>query len=40
MLAQSDPEGASELLDLAQQDVNRRWKLYTNLAAMSEYNVT
>ncbi|HXQ97178.1 MAG TPA: pyruvate:ferredoxin (flavodoxin) oxidoreductase [Candidatus Limnocylindrales bacterium] len=40
MLAQSDPEGASELLDLAQQDVNRRWKLYTNLAAMSESNVT
>ena len=40
MLAQSDPKSASDLLGLAQEDVNRRWRLYKNLAAMSDTEVT
>jgi pyruvate-ferredoxin/flavodoxin oxidoreductase len=40
MLAQSDPKSASDLLGLAQKDVNRRWRLYKNLAAMSDTEVT
>src|SRR5262249_1557441 len=32
MLAQSQPEAAEQLLELAQQDVARRWKLDEHLA--------
>jgi hypothetical protein len=32
MLRQSDPEGARELLEQAQQDVQARWKHYEALA--------
>jgi pyruvate-ferredoxin/flavodoxin oxidoreductase len=35
MLAHSDPEGAKKLLKLAEEDVRDRWRLYTNMAAMS-----
>jgi pyruvate-ferredoxin/flavodoxin oxidoreductase len=35
MLRQSNPEGAKELLGLAQQDVNDRWKRYEALAQTS-----
>ena len=35
MLAHSDPEAAKELLQLAQEDVNTRWRQYENLAAAS-----
>ena len=34
MLAHSDPKAAKELLALAQEDVNARWKLYDNWAKM------
>jgi len=34
MLAHSDPEAAKHLLKLAEEDVQKRWKLYTNMAAM------
>ncbi|MBZ5528694.1 MAG: pyruvate:ferredoxin (flavodoxin) oxidoreductase [Acidobacteriia bacterium] len=34
MLARSDPEAAKRLLQLAQEDVNTRWRLYENWAAM------
>jgi pyruvate-ferredoxin/flavodoxin oxidoreductase len=34
MLAQSKPDVAKELLDAAQQDVNRRWHLYEHWAAL------
>jgi pyruvate-ferredoxin/flavodoxin oxidoreductase len=35
MLAHSDPEAAKHLLKLAEEDVHDRWRLYTNMAAMS-----
>jgi len=35
MLTHSDPEAAKHLLALAEQDVQNRWRLYTNMAAMS-----
>jgi pyruvate-ferredoxin/flavodoxin oxidoreductase len=35
MLARSNPEAARELLELAQQDVTRQWRVYANRAAMS-----
>ena len=34
MLVQSDPESANHLLKLAQEDVNRQWKHYEELAAL------
>ncbi len=34
MLKLSDPEAAKELLELAKEDVNTRWRLYENWAAM------
>jgi pyruvate-ferredoxin/flavodoxin oxidoreductase len=34
MLARSDPKAAEELLHLAQEDVDRRWRVYANRAAM------
>jgi len=34
MLARSDPEAAKKLLELAQGDVNSRWRLYESWAAM------
>jgi pyruvate-ferredoxin/flavodoxin oxidoreductase len=34
MLTHSDPEAAKKLLELAQEDVNQRWRLYENWAAM------
>jgi pyruvate-ferredoxin/flavodoxin oxidoreductase len=37
MLVQSNEEAAERLLKLAQQDVNSRWKMYEQLAAM-QYN--
>ena len=36
MLARSNPEAARELLKLAQEDVDRRWKVYANHAQASE----
>jgi pyruvate-ferredoxin/flavodoxin oxidoreductase len=35
MLAHSDPAAAKHLLKLAEEDVRDRWRLYTNMAAMS-----
>jgi pyruvate-ferredoxin/flavodoxin oxidoreductase len=35
MLTLSDPEAAKHLLQLAEEDVRNRWRLYTNMAAMS-----
>jgi len=35
-LARSNPEVARDLLLLAQADVDRRWRVYSNLAATSE----
>ncbi len=35
MLAKSMPERAKELLELAQQDVNTRWKMYEQLAEVT-----
>jgi pyruvate-ferredoxin/flavodoxin oxidoreductase len=34
MLVRSDPEAARELLAMAQQDVDDRWRVYANRAAM------
>jgi pyruvate-ferredoxin/flavodoxin oxidoreductase len=34
MLVRSNPDAAKRLLDLAQEDVNKRWKLYEHWAAM------
>jgi len=34
MLAQSDPASAKQLLRLAQEDVDQRWRVYSNRAAM------
>ncbi|HKS79900.1 MAG TPA: pyruvate:ferredoxin (flavodoxin) oxidoreductase [Candidatus Acidoferrales bacterium] len=34
MLAQSDPETARHLLTLAQEDVDRQWRVYSNRASM------
>ena len=34
ILARSNPEAARELLALAQEDVNRQWRVYENRAAM------
>jgi pyruvate-ferredoxin/flavodoxin oxidoreductase len=34
MLKHSQPEAAKELFDIAQQSVNKRWKLYEHLASM------
>jgi pyruvate-ferredoxin/flavodoxin oxidoreductase len=34
MLTHSDPEAAKKLLELAQDDVNQRWRIYENWAAM------
>jgi pyruvate-ferredoxin/flavodoxin oxidoreductase len=38
MLARSDPATAAELLALAQEDVDRRWRIYADRAALSEGN--
>ena len=35
MLARSNPEAARELLQLAQDDVTRQWRVYANRAAMA-----
>jgi len=35
MLAKSNPDSAKKLLELAQQDVATRWKLYADMAALS-----
>jgi len=35
MLARSDPEAARELLRVAQEDVERQWRVYENRAAMA-----
>ncbi len=35
MLARSNPEAAKELLKVAQDDVNRQWRVYWNRAAMT-----
>ena len=35
MLLRSDPEAARELLKLAQDDVERQWRVYSNRAAMA-----
>ena len=35
MLARSNPEAARELLRLAQDDVERQWRVYANRAAMA-----
>ncbi len=34
MLARSDPERSAELLDLAQQDIDERWRYYEQLAGL------
>jgi pyruvate-ferredoxin/flavodoxin oxidoreductase len=34
MLTQSDPERAADLLELAQQDVQKRWRMYEQLASL------
>ena len=34
MLARSDPERSAELLDLAQQDIDERWRYYQQLAGL------
>jgi pyruvate-ferredoxin/flavodoxin oxidoreductase len=34
MLARSNPEAAAELLQMAQEDVARRWRVYSNRAAL------
>jgi pyruvate-ferredoxin/flavodoxin oxidoreductase len=38
MLVQSDPDEAKKLLKLAQENVDDRWKLYQQMAAMSFEN--
>jgi pyruvate-ferredoxin/flavodoxin oxidoreductase len=35
MLVRSDPAAAKELLKIAQDDVERQWRVYTNRAAMA-----
>ena len=35
MLARSNPEAARELLERAQEDVARQWRVYANRAAMA-----
>jgi pyruvate-ferredoxin/flavodoxin oxidoreductase len=40
MLAHSDPEAAKQLLELAQADVQDRWRLYENWAALPLAGVT
>ena len=35
MLARSNPEVAKDLLKLAQDDVDRQWRIYSNRAAMA-----
>jgi len=35
MLARSNPEAARELLQMAQDDVARQWRVYANRAAMA-----
>jgi pyruvate-ferredoxin/flavodoxin oxidoreductase len=35
MLARNNPEVARELLQLAQEDVHRQWRVYANRAAMA-----
>jgi len=35
MLLRSDPEAARQLLKLAQDDVERQWRVYSNRAAMA-----
>jgi len=35
MLVRSDPEAARELLKLAQDDVERQWRVYSGRAAMA-----
>jgi len=35
MLARNNPEVARELLQLAQEDVQRQWRVYANRAAMT-----
>ena len=39
MLTQSDPEAAARLLELAQQDVRKRWRMYEQMAAL-DYSTT
>ncbi len=36
MLARTNPEAARHLLDLAQEDVERKWKVYSNHALGNE----
>jgi pyruvate-ferredoxin/flavodoxin oxidoreductase len=38
MLARSDPEAARVLLDSAQQDIERRWRIYEDRAAMLDHD--
>jgi hypothetical protein len=38
MLAHSNPKAAAELLELAQQDVLARWRLYEHWASMPAAN--
>ena len=33
MLTKSHPDDAKKLIELAQEDVNRRWEIYSNLAS-------
>jgi pyruvate-ferredoxin/flavodoxin oxidoreductase len=40
MLARSNPEAARELLETAQQDVDDRWRVYVNRAAMPGHAAT
>jgi hypothetical protein len=35
MVARSDPATARELLNMAQNDVERQWRVYVNRAAMA-----
>jgi pyruvate-ferredoxin/flavodoxin oxidoreductase len=34
MLARSDPERSAQLLDLAQQEIDERWRYYEQLAGL------
>ena len=40
MLVRSDPEAARELLKIAQDDVERQWRVYSGRAAMAGRNET
>jgi pyruvate-ferredoxin/flavodoxin oxidoreductase len=40
MLVRSDPQAARELLKLAQDDVERQWRVYSNRAAMAGRSAT